>query len=88
MAAFRFSGGNLPDAVERAIVTGEYRKQEHTVNLLMDRTSEDNRTRAIAGELGLNPVVPLKRSRVYRWEYGIERTESGVRLLVCKQQDK
>jgi hypothetical protein len=35
-------------------------KQEHTVNLLIDRTYEDNRIRLIAGELEFNPVVSVE----------------------------
>jgi hypothetical protein len=38
----------------------------------MDRAYEDERTRFRAGELGFNPVVPQKRSRVCPWEYAME----------------
>jgi hypothetical protein len=45
----------------------------YTINRLMDRAYESERTRFRAGEVGFNPVVPTKGSRVCPWEYAMER---------------
>jgi transposase len=47
-------------------------KQENTVELLMDRAYEDDKTRFTAWGLKSNPVVPPKRNRIKRWEYDKE----------------
>ena len=47
-------------------------KQEHTVNLLMDKAYEDDKTQFTAWWLKFNPVVPLRRDRKNLWEYDKE----------------
>jgi transposase len=47
-------------------------KQENTVELLMDRAYEDDKTRLTAWGLKFNPVVPPKRNRIKPWEYDRE----------------
>ena len=41
-------------------------------SFLMDRAYEGNNMRAIAKELGYNPVVPPKKNRSDPWEYDKE----------------
>ncbi len=36
----------------------------------MDRAYEDDETRQLALNLGLEPVVPPKANRVIKWDYG------------------
>jgi transposase len=67
MVAFKRSRGNVPDAVEGRLLLETIGKQEYTVNRLMDRAYEAERTGLRAGELGFNPVVPVKRNRVHPW---------------------
>ena len=45
---------------------------EQTVNLLMDRAYEDDKTRLTAWGLRFHPVVPPKKNRVKPWEYDRE----------------
>ncbi len=40
--------------------------------LVMDKACEDNATRQLAPDLGFDPVVPPKSSRVDPWEYNRE----------------
>jgi transposase len=99
MVAFRLSGGNVSDAVEGRLLLETIGKQEYTVNLLMDRAYEDDRTRFRTGKLGFNPVVPPKRNRVRPWEYDMElykRRNELERLFrwlngfrgICTRSDK
>jgi hypothetical protein len=64
MVAYRRSGGNVPDAVEGRLLPENIGRLEYTVNLLMDWAYENERIWLRAGELGFNPVVPAKWSRV------------------------
>jgi hypothetical protein len=48
----------------------------------MDKAHEDNRTRLIAGELGFNPVVPPKRSRVYHKNWN----ERDILKNICQEE--
>jgi hypothetical protein len=50
MVTLRLSGGNVLNVIEGRLLLESIGKQEHTVNLLMDRAYEDNRTRLIAME--------------------------------------
>jgi hypothetical protein len=72
MVAFRLSGGNVQDAMEGWLLPETIGKRDYTVNLLMDRAYEAERTRIRAWELRFNPVVPVKRNRVRLWEYNQE----------------
>jgi hypothetical protein len=47
-------------------------KQENTVNMLMNRTYEDDRTRLTAWRLKFNPVVSPRWNRKNYWEYDKE----------------
>ena len=38
-------------------------------SLLMDRAYEGDKMRAVARQLGYNPVVPPKKNRIDPWEY-------------------
>ena len=69
---FLLSGGNVPDAQAGRPLLETLGKQESTVNLLMDRAYEDDRTRLTARELKFNPVVPPRRNRKTPWEYDKE----------------
>jgi transposase len=72
---------------------------EKTVQLLMDRAYEDDKTRLTAWRLGFNPAVPPKKNRVNPWEYDKElykrrnEVERFFRRLkafrcVCTRYDK
>ena len=51
--------------------------------LVMDRACEDDETRKLAVDLGFNPVVPPKSSRIAPWEYdrNMYRRRNGVERL-------
>jgi transposase len=74
-------------------------KQDDTVNLLMNRAYEDERTGLRAWELQFNLVVPMKRNRVHPGEYDqevYERQNELERLFrrlkgfrgICTRYDK
>ena len=72
VVGFLLSAGNVSDAQAGQLLLETLGKQENTVNLLMDRAYQDNKTRLTAWELKFNPVVPPKRNRVKPWEYDRE----------------
>ena len=59
VVGFLLSGGNVPDAQAGQLLLETLGKQEVTVNLLMDRAYQDDKTRLTAWGLKFNPVVPL-----------------------------
>jgi hypothetical protein len=69
-AAFRLSGGNVPDAREGRVLMATGGHREHRVSLLMDGAYEDERTRRMAREAGYTPAVPPKRNRIHPGKYG------------------
>ena len=72
VAGFLLSGGNVSDAQAGRLLLETLGKQEHTVNLLMDKAYEDNKTRLTAWWLKFNPVVPPRRDRKNPWNYDKE----------------
>ncbi len=44
----------------------------HATALVMDRAYEDDGTRQLVLDLGMEPVVPPKRTRLNPWEYDAE----------------
>ena len=50
--------------------------------LLMDRAYEGDKMRALARNLGYNPVVPPKRNRIDPWEYDKKLLEIEEKYIV------
>jgi transposase len=68
---FSLSGGEKHDAPEgRKLI--EQLELKEPCSLLPDRAYEDDKTRALAVEKGLTPVVPPKKSRLEPWDYDKE----------------
>ena len=69
--AFHLSPGNNHDAPEgRKLISNIHSDYDHF--LLMDRASEDDKTRKAAKESGFIPVVPPKKNRKEPWVYDTE----------------
>ena len=66
---FRLSPGNAHDAPEGRELLRGLGPMPQGLPLLMDRAYEDNETRALAGALGMAPVVPAKRNRRAPWAH-------------------
>ena len=64
---FRLSAGNAHDAPEGRELLRGLGPMPQGLPLLMDRAYEDRETRALAGSLGMAPVVPAKRNRRLAW---------------------
>jgi transposase len=80
---FSLSGGERHDAPEGRKLT-EQLKVSRPCSLLMDRAYEDDKTRALAVEFGLTPVVPPQKNRLEPWDYDRElykRRNPGVERL-------
>jgi transposase len=69
---FSLSGGEKHDAPEGRKLIEKLTFNEDSCSLLMDRAYEDDKTRALAVEKGLNPVVPPKKNRIEPWDYDKE----------------
>lgn len=66
------SGGNVHDAHVGCLLLETLGKQDTTINLVMDRAYEDDKTRFTAWMLRFNPIVPPKSRRDKPWEYDKE----------------
>ncbi|MDD5698947.1 MAG: transposase [Victivallaceae bacterium] len=67
--SFSLSSGNAADAPEgRKLLNFTPANKAHRY-LIMDRAYEGDETRALAIDLGWNPVVPPKQNRKEPWEY-------------------
>jgi transposase len=96
---FELSAGNVTDAEAGRLLLESLGPLEQTVNLLMDRAYEDDKTRLTAWGLRFNPVVPPKKNEVKPWDYDRElykrrkeierffRRLKGFRC-VCPRYDK
>ena len=66
---FALSPGNAPEGRKLLRRLGN---RVSTVPLLMNRAYEGGETRQQAKAMGLNPVVPPKKSRLHPWQYDKE----------------
>ena len=66
------SPGQAHDAPEGRKLLSDMEKPSNSPVLMMDRAYEDDRTRQLALDLELVPVVPPKSHRVDPWEYDRE----------------
>lgn len=64
---FSLSGGNAHDAPEGRALLSDCAKPIADVPLVMDRAYEGDETRQLVLDLGMEPVVPPKASRLFKW---------------------
>ena len=69
---FALSPGNAHDAPEGRKLLSSHGGVEQKTYLIMDRAYEGDETRQLALELGYDPVVPPKSTRIEPWEYDKE----------------
>ena len=70
--AFARSPGNAHDAPEGRKLLSGVDIPSGAESLIMDRAHEDDATRQLSLDLGLDPVVPPKSNRLEPWEYNRE----------------
>ena len=70
--AFALSPGNAHDAPEGRKLLSGVDIPSGAESLIMDRAYEDDATRQLSLDLGLDPVVPPKSNRLEPWEYNRE----------------
>ncbi len=69
---FALSPGQAHDAPEGRKLLRQMGRQTANVPLLMDRAYEGEANRRQAVEMGMEPVVPPKKSRINPWPYDRE----------------
>ena len=81
---FSLSPGQAHDAPEGRKLLRQMGRPTANVPLLMDRAYEGDANREQAAEMGMNPVVPPRKSRLNPWPYDKElyqKRNEVVRLL-------
>jgi transposase len=63
---------SLTEGEKHDLPTDHKLTEQLKVSLLMDRAYEDDKTRTLAVEVGLTPVVPPKKNRLEPWDYDKE----------------
>ena len=69
---FALSPGNAHDAPEGRKLLRKMESQTAKVPLLMDRAYEGDANREQAKAMGMDPIVPPKKSRLHPWKYDKE----------------